>query len=288
MAKTEVPPAQSSSEDAILLAVKSIEARVTTLEAPPQKKLLKRMTESASASALFLGLVLTLATMYDVFIVRPEADRIARLSKFNDAVNSAAKLRQDVILSQLQSANPQVQIAISSAVQPQILNNISTARAMLNGMEKADVGISQLIVLISEALNTGDLESAKSFVTLAVGKTDATPYLRSEAKRYEAKYLFAIGRFDDGRKSFEAAQATFGSTPASAMARTYIQSDLLLFEYSLGDCNKAREQFEKFVEMLRGPGVFPQARQQMASTVKGQLLQMQGQHCPEIPGLANL
>lgn len=288
MVEPQIAPATASPEDAILLTLKSIEARVTKLEEPPKKNILKRLTESASASALFLGLVLTFASMYDVFVLRPETDRITRLSKFNEAVNSAAKLRQDVVVSQLQSTNPQVQIAIASAVQPQILNNISTARAMLHDIKNADIGISQLIILISEALNTGDTESAKSFVTLAVSKTDVTLYLRSEAKRYEGKYFFAVGRPEDARKSFEAAQAVFGKTPASAMSRAFIQSDLVLFEYAVGDCNKAQEQFNELVEMLKGPGVIPVARQQMASTVKGQLLQMQGQHCPALLGVADL
>jgi hypothetical protein len=64
---------------------------------------------------------------------------------------------------------------------------------MLRDLDNSDVGIPQLIILISEAVTAGEIDSAKDFVTRAVSKTDVSPYMRSEAKRYEGRLLFYTG-----------------------------------------------------------------------------------------------
>ena len=89
---------------------------------PPEKSPFKKLTESASASALFLGLVLTFVSLHDAFISKPAADRISRLSQFNQAVNAAAKARQELATLQMQTADPQLRLAVASIVTPQILN----------------------------------------------------------------------------------------------------------------------------------------------------------------------
>src|SRR5262245_54646410 len=50
--------------------------RVSKIEEAGQKSALKKITENAGAVALFLGLVLTAASLYEVFVTRPRADRI--------------------------------------------------------------------------------------------------------------------------------------------------------------------------------------------------------------------
>jgi hypothetical protein len=263
-----------------MLALQSQEARIKALEKPPERSLLKRLSENATAVALFLGLVLTFGSLRDTFWTKPEADRISRISQFNQAVNSAAKLRQELILSQSQITDKATQLAILSMVTPQILNDVSTAKAIARDLENKDIGISQLIILISEAFTAGDVESVKEFVALAVAKTDVSPFLKSEAKRYEGKYLFATGNPNKARESFETALSDLGDSPAVAAARAFVLMDLVGLEYSFGDCGHAREDLGAFASALRSPYLAVQPRAQMAYGMKSQLVQLSGGSCP--------
>src|SRR5690349_4749571 len=94
--------APQQAGDLPLLLFQSLDARLQALEGE-KKSLMKRISENASLSALFLGLVLSCASLYDVFIAKPEAARIAAVSAFNDAINRAAKTRQDSMQLQMQS-----------------------------------------------------------------------------------------------------------------------------------------------------------------------------------------
>jgi hypothetical protein len=281
----EQEPDQPQTIEALLAAVKSQEARIAKLEGDGQKTLLKRLTTSASAGALFLGLILTFASLYDTFATKPETQRIERLSQFNNAVNSATKTRQEVLELLSRTSDPKVQLAVMSMATPRVLNDISTARAMLRDINDRDVGIPQLIVLTQEALNTGDMESAREFVARAVGKTDVTPYLRSEAKRIEGRLLFASGDPLRARQSFQEAVETLGPSPASASARAYVLSELLIAELVLGDCTSAAIQMQRFDAALRMPGVAPQARLQMTAAVQDQMVQLGDARCPQVPRL---
>ena len=49
-----------------------------------------------------------------------------------------------------------------------------------------------------------------------MNKADVTPYLHSEAKRYEGKYWFMSGDPDRGRQSYQAAIEALGTAPLSA------------------------------------------------------------------------
>lgn len=275
-------------ESELLVVLKNQEIRLKQLEENGQKHLFKRLTETASAGALFLGLVLTFASLYDAFITKPEAGRIARLSEFNKAVNAAAKLRADLVQIQFQSPSPQLLLAMQGAATPQILNNISTARAMIRDLDINDVEIPQLIVLISEAFTAGDLESAKAFVARAVSKTNATPYLRSEAKRFEGKYYFIVGQSAQGRKSFDEAVNVLGDAPAAAAARAYVLSDLVTSEYALRICEAVADDIRRLSEALKAPGMDSQRRMQLTETVKSQFLDNRGQNCPSLSGLDSL
>jgi hypothetical protein len=272
-------PRDSESYEFLLLALKSQEARITELERPAPKSKLKWITDGASFSALFLGLVLTFGSLRDVFFIKPEVDRISRISEFSQAVNLAAKAREDLIQAQMQSTDPQLQLAMSSLATPQILNDIGTAREMLRDIENKDVQIPQLIVLISESFTSGDLDAAKTFIDRAVSKTDATPYLRSEARRYEARYFYLTGKFGDGKAAFEKSLANFEAVPGSESAQAYVLGDFVVFEYGYGDCANAMVVLKRFAEAVRLPQVVPQNRNQMISTVKSQITQLQNQHC---------
>src|SRR5215467_15327376 len=81
----------------MLLLVGSLQARVKKLEGEGKKTLLKSITTSASTSALLLGLVLTFTSLYDALVTKPRADRVSRISQFNQAVNSASKVYQEVL-----------------------------------------------------------------------------------------------------------------------------------------------------------------------------------------------
>jgi hypothetical protein len=261
----------------ILELLRSQEARSVKLEDESQKTFWKRMTTSASTSALFLGLVLTFASLFDTFVSKPEADRISRISQFNQAVNAAAKTRQEILQS---SQDPKLQVAIQSEAVPQILNDLSTARAMLRDLATDDVGIPQLTILISEAFTAGDIVAAKEFVARAVSKTDATPYLRSEAKRYEGRLYFLTGDPVRGWQSYQDALSALGDSQFVMAARAYDLGDLVLIEYPTGACEHAETDLKRFVETVRGPDVPQQARLQLLAVVRSQLGQTQGPRCP--------
>jgi hypothetical protein len=270
-----VSPQENSG--GILEMLRSQEARLVKLEDESKTTFWKRMTTSASTSALFLGLVLTFASLYDTFVSKPEADRISRISQFNQAVNAAAKTRQEILQS---PGDPKVQMAIQSEAVPQILNDISTARAMLRDLASDDVGVPQLTILIYEAFTAGDIVAAKEFVARAVAKTDVTPYLHSEAKRYEGRMYFLTGDPVHGRQSYQEALSALGDSQFVAAQRAYDLGDLVLIEYQTGTCEHAETDLKSFVETVRGPDVPQQSRLQLLAVVRSQLGQTQGLRCP--------
>lgn len=187
--------------------------------------------------------------------------------------------------SQMQGVDPRLQFAMASAATPRILNDISTARAMLRDIRDTDVGIPQLIVLTSEAFTTGDMEAAKDFVSRAVRKTDVTPYLRSEAKRYEGRYLFLSGKPVEGRYAFQEALSALGEAPIALAARAYVLEDLVVAEFAFGDCANAMAELKDFLAVVQMPALTSQMRLQLIGTAKEQLGQLQGQRCTTLQGL---
>jgi hypothetical protein len=113
-------------------------------------------------------------------------------------------------------------MTVAAMATPRALNNISTARSLLSDLDDSDIGIPHLIVLISESFTTGDLVSAGEFIDRAVNKTDATPYLRSEALRCQGRFLFLKGEAAHGRVAFADAMSQLGESPGSAAQRAYI------------------------------------------------------------------
>jgi hypothetical protein len=285
-ASPEDPP--PDAPDPIVLALQSQEARLARLEEEGNHKgLFKKLVGNAGTVALLLGLVLTARSIYDVFVTRPEADRIERLSKFNEVVNSVAKKQQDMMQLVGQAADPKMQLTIASAMTPQVLNDLSTAQAMLRDLDDKDVGIPQLIVLMNAAATEGDWPTVKSFVNRAVSQTDVTPYLRSEAKRFEGKYWFMSGDAERGHQSYQDAVEALGPAPVAAAARAFDLGDLVATEYTVGACPRAAADFSILVAALRSPFVAEQARMQIAASVIAQVTSA-GRRCPTPDDLAAL
>jgi hypothetical protein len=268
-----------NADDTVLLMLKNQETRIESLESDSKKTSFKRLTESASASALFLGLVLTFVSLYDAFVTKPESDRINRLSQFNQAIISAVKTRQEFIQAQGKTKDPRLQLALASSATQQMLTDVSTAKALLRDIKDRDIAVPQLLMLIEAAFGAGDLESARNFVFRAVNRSDNTPFFQSEAKRYEGKYLFAIGDPAGGRQAFLNAVKAFGDSNTSMQARAYVLSDLVQVEFQFGNCDNAATDFQSFVSIVHSPYVSPDARSQLITTTKYALDQLQGQHC---------
>jgi len=267
-------------------AVRELQRRVQKLEEEEKKTLLKRVVASASTSALLLGLVLTFASLYDVFIAKPAADRIARINQFNQAVGSAAKIRQELEQFQLQAKEPRLQLIAAAYATPRILNDISTAKAMLSGLSDDEIDMPQLIVLISEALMVGDMESAKVLVGRAVAKPNATSYFKSEARRYEGKFHFAVGDLGQARRSFDLAISALGSNPAAAAAKAYVLSDAATMELAFGNCKVAIEKLERVVAALSAPEIMNDHKMQMKSALATFIAQWPSDRCALPPELS--
>lgn len=276
----ENTPTLEEMDRPVEIVIANHEARLTALEETSNKRFFRSAAEMGSLSALMLGLILSLMSLYDALVTKPEGERISRITQFNQAVNSAAKLRQDVLQTQAQTKDPKLQLIISSNAVPQISNNISTARVILKDMNDEDVGISQLIVLINESMNLGDMDSAKSFVVRAVNKGNVTPYLRSEAKRFEGRLFFVSGQQAPGRQSFFDAVEALGSTPYSAAEKSYIWGDLVLVEYTFGDCEHASIDIQKFITEVQKPQMLSDHRAQLIATLRSGLTQLKDGKCP--------
>lgn len=258
----------SRSEDAFVLLVKGLQEKVEKLESDSRKTLFKTISTSVGTTAAVLGLVVTFVTLYEAFVSKPDAERVARANRFNEAVNSVSKLRQEMTQSQFQNTDPNYQFTVAAMAMPRILNETFSARALLRHLDDNDITIPQLIVLISEAVTMYDLESARVYVERAVAKTDVSPYLRSEAKRHEARYFYVISDATRARRSYEEGLAALGDTPIMAGQRAYILGDFALLEMSYGECDKAISAFRRFLSTVNGPGVFPEQRVQLVAALK--------------------
>ena len=256
--------------------------RLAALE-KPDKSWFKRVSENASAAALFLGLVLSAGTLRDTFFVKPETDRIARISQFNQAVNSAAKTRQELVEIQQRGGNPEMLAQLSSIITPRVHNDIATARAILRDLELKDVGISQLSIFAGEALAINDLESVKSFLDSALKKTDAPPFLKSEAKFLHSRYLYLTGDKTGGRSAMREGMALRASEPGGASVRTSILMDLVTVGFSFGDCANAEADLREFSAELKTASYPQQQKIDMGQYMKYRLKQVLGTTCP-FPG----
>lgn len=280
MAHLGSSPAKQDSPDAVSVLLASLERRISDLEETTHKNPLKRLTENAGACALVLGLILTLASLYDVFVTKPAAERVANLSQFNAAVNSAAKTRQELIVAQGQTQDRQLQLQMAMLATPRILNDIITASAIMQGLADKDIGIPQLTILISEAFTSDDMVNAAKFIDRAVKIQDGPPYFRSEAKRHEGRYLFRTGNMNEAREAYRQALKLLGADPWTAAARAFAQAELVVLEFTVGDCGRLPAEIRDLMELLRIPEVSVAAREQILAGTRHQMRQIPNGHCP--------
>ncbi|MGE9755731.1 hypothetical protein ACQP3R_23335, partial [Bacillus inaquosorum] len=272
----------SEREALISSSLNMIDARLKLLEKPDNITLLGRVQKKASFVALVVGIALSFISLFDVFVSRPKSELFRDMEEFNGAVNSVAKLRQEMIQVQFKSDNHEMNYAIGSMITPQILANIQYATALLPRLGE-HVEIPQLIVLISEAINIYDWKSASELVDRAVSASNAPKSLQSEAWRYKAILLFSIGKIQDGRKAYETAFNMLRDEPAFGVdgARARIVADWAIAEITLGDCSEGEDRIKQFIEILRRPQITPPVRYALGSTLQRQLgnIQMSGKRC---------
>lgn len=243
-----------------------------------QKSYLKKFSENAGAVGLTLGLILSVSSLYDVFVSKPKAERISAISQFNQAVSSAAKIRQDLIQAS-QSGDAATRLAMAAMATPRILNEIATARALLVELNDEDVGVPQLLILITESMTAGDNASAESFIERAAAKKNLTPYMAAEARRYKGKYLFVMGRAAEGRKMYLEASDLLGDALMTKAAKAFNLADLIGMQYAFGYCGEIERDIEKFAAIVSSQGVGSEIRAQLVGSVSTQLNQYAGQKC---------
>lgn len=261
--------------------------RINRIRGQEEKSLLKRFSENLGAVGLVVGLILSAASLYDVFIRKPEADRISALSQFNQAVSSAAKTRQELI--QLgQSGDAATRLAISSMATPRILNDISTARALLPELRDEDIGIPQLLILITESMTAGDNSSAEKFIARALAKNNLTPFMAAEARRYGGKYMFVMGKPIEGRKMYLEANNLLGDDQTTRAAKAFNLADLIGTQYAFGYCDALETDIVEFKRLVSSQGISLEVRAQLTGAVITQLNQFSGQRCERPKNIEDL
>lgn len=219
-----------------LLLIRDLQNRIRKLEDGDQKTLVKRMTTSASTGALVLGLVLTTFTLYQEIVVKPRAERITEVTQFNQALGSVVKTRLD--LEALRITAPQQVAQVQGYATSKISSDLSSAKVILLRSDRSlvndkDIGIAQLIILVAEALDVGDFDSARFFLDVAKTRTNEYDYMKAQAKRYEIRYAFMKSNPASARSEYE---STLPLLKDVAPARAWLR-----VEYAYGEFNYASD-----------------------------------------------
>ena len=238
----------------------------------------KKFADNAGAVALTLGLILSALSLYDVLVRKPDADRLLAITQFNQTVNSAAKIRQELIQSN--SGDAATRLAVASMATPRILNDIATARALLPTLAEEDVGIPQLLILVNESMTAGDMESAAAFVERAVQRRNKTPLMTAESLRYKGRYLYALGSAELGRAAYLAGLDQIPDAPPARAARAFHMADLIAAQLAYGSCEFIERDLGDFTGLISAQGVATEIAIQLASSVNLQIEQFGGKKCP--------
>ncbi|WP_448145486.1 hypothetical protein [Pseudomonas silesiensis] len=265
----------------------AFDARLKLLEKPKETNFLEKFQKRGSFLALIIGIVLSLVSLFNVFWSQPKEAAFRDMAEFNKSVNAVSNLRQNMIQLNYQSTNDEMKMAMNSMVTPQVLANIQYATALMPEVGKA-VGVPQLIVLISEAINVYDWENAEKLVNEAVSRK-SIPTLQSEALRYKGRLMFLRGRVNEGRSAFEQALNVIRGEPGWGIngMRAYLVADWAVAEVSLGDCNSSEARVHQFVEFVTQPQIPPPTRAALIATLKSQMRQQNRCAIPEVLNALN-
>jgi hypothetical protein len=280
-AQPENSPPSADNFQGLAIAVQGLQSRVDHLEAGGDKSLFKRLTENASAAALLIGLALTVAQVRETFFSKPEADRISQLSAFNQAVGEVARLRQELAEMPSRISDANSRLVVAGVMTSRILNAATTATAMLPDMKDRDVGVPQLIVLINEALNNGDMKSVDMLTQRAANKTNVTDFQHSEALRYRAQFYFAVGDASSGRKTI--ADALTFLAPQAVAARAYDVMFLVTGEMGAGACADLPDAMHQFMSLVSSPQIATEQRGELVATLRPQYEFTQRVRCTNLP-----
>jgi hypothetical protein len=249
----------------------AFDARLKLLEAPKETSFLERLQKRGSFFALIIGIALSLVSLFNVFWSQPKDAAFRDMAEFNKAVNAVSNLRQGMIQVSYQSTNDEMKMALNSMVTPQVLANIQYATSLLPEVG-GSVGIPQLIVLISEAINVYDWENAEKLVNEAVSRK-SLPTMRAEALRYKGRLMFYRGRVIEGRAAYEQALNEIRTESGWGIngMRAYLESEWAVAEVSFGDCTLSEARVQKFIEYVSQPQIPPPTRAGLIATLKTQL-----------------
>ena len=275
----------------VAAALNAFDARLENLEKPKKDSLIERMQKNMSFFALAVGIVLSVISLLDVFWNKPTEQRLRDMEEFNSAVNAVSSLRQGMVKIQFESNNPSMIAAMNSMIVPQVLANIQYATALLPRLGD-EVGIPQLVVLISEAMNIYDWKSANILVNRAVNIKTAAPSMMSEAYRFKGRLKFFTGKIDEGRTAYGDALKVLQDERAYGIngTRAFIVSDWIIAELSMGDCSLAGQRAQDFVDLVQSSQVTGMARGALVTTLRAQIAQVaaSSERCPEPAELASL
>lgn len=286
--KTEDADAEASADGTqavplLVTTLSSFDARLKHLEQPRPKTVFDRIQKNASFLALLIGIVLSLISLFDIFWNKPRESLRRDIDAFNESVTAVAQLRQQLIQSSLQSNNPELTMAITGMVMPQILAHIQSATQTLPRIAEY-AAIPQLIVLITEAVNIYDWRSAEILVERAVADKKAVPTLQSEAQRYKGRLMFLTNRPQPGRMAFREALRVLEAESAFGIngTRAFIVGDWMIYEYMLGECAEGDAQVAVLRNLLQQQDIPLPVRAGLIGSVGRNLNELgaRGGRCP--------
>ncbi|TFY88982.1 hypothetical protein DYL59_13875 [Pseudomonas kairouanensis] len=251
----------------------AFDARLKLLETPKETSLLEKFQKRGSLLALMIGILLSAVSVFNVFWTQPKESALKNMAEFNKTVSAVSNLRQSMLQVNYQSNNEEMKVALNSMVTPQVLINIQYATSLLPEVGDS-AGIPQLIVLIAEAMNFYDWDSAERLVNEAVSRK-SIPTLQAEALRYKARLMFLRGRAQDGRNAFEQAVLAIRNEPGWGIngMRASLVSDWVVAEALFGDCNLSSARVQQFVEFVTQPQIQTPTKLGLIAALRSQLSQ---------------
>ncbi len=261
------------NSNATLIGIhKRIDSLEKSLDKP--KSTFAKIKEYAAGIAIFVGISLSFISLYDILVSQPKEDENKSQQLFIDSINKIADLRKTMLEIQLKHSNSGAALGIISMLTPQILNYIQLAKGQLQEIRHL-AGVPQLIVLAGEAMQVGDLESAKQFLREAELKDKSTPMLKAEIQRYIGKLKFMTGDTKGGRERFRRSLDETISLHSLGINgfRGFIVIDWLAFELAYGNCEAAKKRKQDFDRIIRMKDVLLSQRVMLTQNLNNRIAQ---------------